>query len=72
MIGITEASASAKLERLLRFHDESHVNLLIVTIIELADNENALVAEMHLGAVRASWSGRIDFRRHDGNNHRGA
>jgi hypothetical protein len=30
--------------RIRRYYDEGHVNLLIVTIIESADNENALVA----------------------------
>jgi hypothetical protein len=41
---IIEATARAKPERVLRYYDEGHVNLLVVTIIESADNENALVA----------------------------
>lgn len=40
---IIEAAARAKLEHLLRYHDEGHVVLLVLTIIESADNENALV-----------------------------
>jgi hypothetical protein len=45
MIGaIIEATARAMLEHVLRYDDEGHVNLLVVTIIELADNKNALVA----------------------------
>jgi hypothetical protein len=45
MIGaIIEATARAMLEHVLRYYDEGHVNLLVVTIIELADNKNALVA----------------------------
>jgi hypothetical protein len=39
---IVEATARTALERLLRFYDEGRVNLLVVTIIESADNENAL------------------------------
>jgi hypothetical protein len=39
-----EASARAELERIRRYYDEGHVNLLIVTIIESAGNENTLVA----------------------------
>jgi hypothetical protein len=41
---IIKAAARAKLERVLRYYDEGHVNLLIVTIIESADNEDALIA----------------------------
>lgn len=39
-----EATARAKLERLLRYSDECDINLLIVTIIESDGNENALIA----------------------------
>lgn len=49
---IIEASARAELERVRRYYDEGHVNLLIVTIIESVDNENALVAP----AIRAVHS----------------
>ncbi len=49
---IIEASARAELERIRRYYDEGHVNLLIVTIIESADNENALVAPV-IHAVHA-------------------
>ncbi|WP_425909242.1 hypothetical protein [Nitrobacter sp. TKz-YC02] len=63
MIGaIIEATARAMLEHVLRYYDEGHVNLLVVTIIELAGNKNALVAPV-IEAVhsvmtrRREWDG---------------
>lgn len=58
---IIEATARARLERVLRYHDEGHVNLLIVTIIESADNENALVTPVieavhHVMARQRAWT----------------
>jgi hypothetical protein len=58
---IIEATARARLERVLRYHDEGHVNLLIVTIIESADNENALVAPVieavhHVMTRQRAWT----------------
>lgn len=58
---IVEAAARAKLEYLLRYHGEGHVVLLVVTIIESANNENALVAPVieavhHLMTRHPDWA----------------
>ncbi|WP_131522882.1 hypothetical protein [Nitrobacter sp. Nb-311A] len=58
---IIEATARARSERVLRYHDEGHVNLLIVMIIESADNENALVTPVieavhHVMTRQCAWT----------------